>query len=87
MDAEQLNSEARKIFNDPQKVMKKDNDDARTMLNNAIRADSGKTLCYGLLSYTYVREYQNGWTDDRDGALGQAETFAKSEQDKCKDRR
>jgi len=84
MDADQLYREAKKILNDPQKVTKKDNDDARAMLTKAINSDGDKTLCYGLLSYTYVREHQNGWVSDRDGALGRAESFAKSEQDKAK---
>ena len=84
MDADQLYREAKQILNDPQKVTKKDNDDARAKLINAISTDGDKALYYGLLSYTYVREYQNGWTNDRDGALGQAETFAKLEQNKAK---
>ena len=41
--------------------------------------DPNFSMPYGLLSYTYIREYQNGWSEDRNNSLKMAEEFAKKE--------
>jgi adenylate cyclase len=75
----QLYVDAKQILNDPQKVTKPDNQEARDKLNDAISADSSSPLLYGLLSYTYVRDYQNAWSENRDLSLDQAEFWARKE--------
>jgi adenylate cyclase len=67
------------VLYDPAKVTKEGNDEVRALLNKSIAQDAKFSMPYGLLSYTYVREYQNAWEEDRAASLKKAEDFAKKE--------
>ena len=71
--------QAKMALYDPVKATKQGNDEVRALLNKAIQQDRNYAAPYGLLSYTYVREYQNGWSEDRAASLKQAEDYAKRE--------
>jgi TolB-like protein/DNA-binding winged helix-turn-helix (wHTH) protein/Tfp pilus assembly protein PilF len=49
---------------------------ARAFFEEAIRLDPGFAQAYAMLAWTYAFEAMNGWTDDRESALRQAERIA-----------
>ena len=79
MDAYDNYLRAKMVLYDPNKVTKEGNAEVRALLEKANCARSKFSMPFGLLSYTYVREYQNAWSDDRANSLKKAEEFAKKE--------
>jgi adenylate cyclase len=49
---------------------------ARTCFEEAVRLDPGFATAYAMLAWTYAFEAMNGWSDDRQAALQQAEHIA-----------
>ena len=79
MDAYDNYLRAKKVLYDPAKVTKVGNAEVRDLLDKAIALSPNFSMPYGLLSYTYVREYQNDWSGDRAESLNNAEKWAKEE--------
>jgi adenylate cyclase len=79
MDAYDNYLRAKMVLYDPSKVTKEGNDEVRAHLEKATTLDPKFSMPYGLLSYTYIREYQNAWSEDRANSLKKAEEFAKKE--------
>ena len=79
MDAYDNYLRAKMVLYDPNKVTKEGNSEVRALLEKATALDPKFSMPFGLLSYTYVREYQNAWSDDRANSLKKAEEFAKKE--------
>jgi adenylate cyclase len=72
MSAYDLWLKGRATFFDPQKESKEGNDEARGYFEEAIKLDPNFSRAYGKLSYTYVRDWQNDWSDAPEQALSQA---------------
>ena len=79
MDAYDNYLRAKMVLYDPNKVTKEGNAEVRSLLEKANALDPNFSMPFGLLSYTYVREYQNAWSEDRANSLKKAEEFAKKE--------
>jgi adenylate cyclase len=76
-DAYDLYLQARTFFYDPNKVTAQANEEIRGILEKAIALNPNDSKLYGMLSYVYIREFQNAWKDDRQESLKQAEYYAK----------
>jgi adenylate cyclase len=79
MDAYDFYLQAKKVLNDPDKATVEGNDETRHLLEKSIELDANFSMAYGLLSYVYVREYQNAWSEDRNASLKKAEDYAHKE--------
>ena len=66
MDAYDNYLRAKMVLYDPNKVTKEGNAEVRAHLEKANSLDPNFSMPFGLLSYTYVREFQNAWSEDRD---------------------
>jgi len=55
---------------------KQENTKARNLFQEAIELDPDYALAYAFLGWTYIFEAMNGWTDDRQSTLKQAEQLA-----------
>lgn len=76
-DAYDLYLHARTFFYDPAKVTAEGNNEIRALLEKAIQLNPNDSKLYGLMSYVYIREFQNAWREDRNASLVEAEKFAK----------
>ncbi len=79
MDAYDFYLQAKKVLNDPGKATVEGNDETRRLLEKSIELDADFSKPYGLLSYVYVREYQNAWSENRNASLKKAEEYARKE--------
>ena len=79
MDAYDFYLQAKKVLNDPDKATVEGNDETRRLLEKSVELDPNFSKPYGLLSYVYVREYQNAWSEDRNASLKKAEEYARRE--------
>ncbi len=79
MDAYDNYLRGKMVLYDPNKVTKEGNAEVRAHLEKSNSLDPNFSMPFGLLSYTYVREYQNGWSEDRAASLKKAEELAKQE--------
>jgi adenylate cyclase len=79
MDAYELYLQAKKVLNDSNKATVEGNNETRSLLEKSIQLDPNFSRPYGLLSYVYVREYQNAWSGNRNESLRKAEDYARKE--------
>jgi adenylate cyclase len=77
MDACDLWMRAVETIDDPRKYSRRGNLEARRYLRRAIRRAPRFSLAYAKLSYTYLREYENGWGRAPQRALNEALRLAR----------
>jgi len=65
------------IVADPKKYTREGLAEARAFFEKAIALDPAYGRAYGELAYTYVRDVQNGWTDNPDATMDKAEALAR----------
>lgn len=76
LDAYELSLKGRAIFYDPQKQSKDGNDEARKYFQEAIKLDPNYSFAHAELSYVYVQDWQNDWSDNAEEALNEALKYA-----------
>jgi TolB-like protein/class 3 adenylate cyclase/tetratricopeptide (TPR) repeat protein len=64
------------VIADPNKITREGNEEARALFQQAIDLDPEFARAYGEMSYLFVREYQNGWSEDGAESLRKAEALA-----------
>ena len=77
MDAYDYYLRGKEVVADPNKITDEGNDEARDLFEKAIELDPRFSRAYAELAYLYVREYQNGWSEDSTASLKKAEQLAK----------
>ena len=77
LDAYELWLKGRANFYDPKKQNREGNDEARRNFQQAIELDPNYSLAYAKLSYVYVQDWENDWSDTPKDALDQALVYAK----------
>ena len=65
------------VRDDPDKFTVDGNGELRQLFEKAIEIDPNFSRAYAELAYSYVREYQEGWTENPDATLKKAEELAK----------
>jgi adenylate cyclase len=65
------------VMADPNNFTVDGNSELRQLFEKAIELDPNFSRAYAELAYSYVREYQEGWTEDPDATLKRAEELAK----------
>ena len=65
------------VRDDPDKFTVDGNSELRQLFEKAIEIDPNFSRAYAELAYSYVREYQEGWTANPDATLKRAEELAK----------
>jgi adenylate cyclase len=65
------------VMSDPNKFTVDGNSELRQLFEKAIEIDPNFSRAYAELAYSYVREYQEGWTENPDATLKRAEELAK----------
>ena len=65
------------VRDDPNKFTVDGNSELRQLFEKAIEIDPSFSRAYAELAYSYVREYQEGWTENPDATLKKAEELAK----------
>ena len=65
------------VRDDPDKLTVDGNRELRQLFEKAIEIDPNFSRAYAELAYSYVREYQEGWTANPDATLKRAEELAK----------
>lgn len=76
MDAYDYWLRGRAIYDDPDKVTKEGNAEARMWFEKAVNADPKFARAYGHMAYLSVRDWQNGWTADGEASLKEGERLA-----------
>ena len=65
------------VRDDPDKFTVDGSSELRQLFETAIERDPNFSRAYAELAYSYVREYQEGWTENPDATLKKAEELAK----------
>ena len=77
LDAYDYYLRGKDVVANPDKITVEGNAEARLLFEKAIELQPKFSSAYADLSYLYVREFQNGWSEDRNGSLKKAEEIAK----------
>jgi adenylate cyclase len=77
MDAYDYYLRGKEVMADPSRITSEGNNEARDLFEKAIELDPQFSRAYAELAYLYVREYQNGWSEDRTASLDKGEQLAK----------
>jgi adenylate cyclase len=77
MDAYDYYLKGKEVMDDPNKYTAEGNGEARMLFEKAVERDPQFSRAYAELAYVYIRESQNGWSEDSTASLEKAEELAK----------